>query len=46
MMRVSCDEAKERLPELIDAALRGEAVFIAVDARHAVQLTPVRIAHG
>ena len=40
MQQVSLDEAKARLQELVDAALRGEAVSIAVDDEQAVQLVP------
>jgi antitoxin (DNA-binding transcriptional repressor) of toxin-antitoxin stability system len=32
MIQVTTDEAKDKLPDLIDAALRGEAVFIASEA--------------
>lgn len=40
MQRVSIDEAKTRLQDLVDAALRGETVSIAVDDDQAVQLVP------
>jgi antitoxin (DNA-binding transcriptional repressor) of toxin-antitoxin stability system len=40
MQRVSLDEAKTRLQDLVDAALRGETVSIAVDDDRAVQLVP------
>ncbi len=41
MQRVSPEEAKAHLAELMDAAMRGERVVIARDDRHAVQLIPV-----
>ena len=41
MYQINADEAKSRLPALIQAALRGETVYIAEDAQHIVQLVPV-----
>lgn len=41
MFQVTPDEAKARLAELIEAAMRGERVVIARDDAHAVQLVPV-----
>lgn len=41
MQDISPDEAKARLGELIDAALRGERIVIARDDQQAVQLVPV-----
>ncbi len=41
MYRVSADEAKARLDELIAAALSGEQVVIADNKQQAVQLVPV-----
>lgn len=42
MQQVSADEAKERLAELIEAAVKGETVFITRDdGEQAVQLVPV-----
>lgn len=41
MYQVTPDEAKDRLPDLIAAALRGETVLIERDDEHAVQLVPV-----
>ncbi|HET9979024.1 MAG TPA: hypothetical protein VFQ32_01165 [Ktedonobacterales bacterium] len=41
MQDSSPDEAKARLGELIDAALRGERIVIARDDQQAVQLVPV-----
>jgi len=43
MQQVSLDEAKERLQDLVDAALRGETVSIAKDDEHAVQLVPIAL---
>jgi len=47
MQQVSADEAKERLAELIEAAVKGETVFITSDGNdgeQAVQL--VLVAHA
>ena len=41
MQRVSIEEAKTKLPELIEAAVKGEEVVIAGDGRHLVRLVPV-----
>lgn len=41
MQQVSVDEAKTRLTDLIDAALKGESVSITIDDQQAVQLVPV-----
>lgn len=41
MFQVTPDEAKARLAELIEAAMRGERVVIARDNEHAVRLVPV-----
>jgi prevent-host-death family protein len=41
MQRVSIEEAKTNLPDLIDAAIKGEEVFIAGNGRHLVRLVPV-----
>ena len=46
MVQVTRDEAHKRLAELIDAALRGETVYITTSAQQAVQLIPVPIVHG
>jgi antitoxin (DNA-binding transcriptional repressor) of toxin-antitoxin stability system len=46
MYKVSMEDAKARLPELVRAALRGETVLIAQDDEQAVQLVPVRRAIG
>ena len=39
--QINLNEAKGRLPDLIDAALRGEEVFIFKDNQEAVRLVPV-----
>ena len=39
--QVKLDEAKVRLPDLIEAAVRGEDVFILKDDHPVVQLVPV-----
>jgi prevent-host-death family protein len=41
MQRVSIEEAKTNLPDLIEAAVKGEEVVIAEDGRHLVRLVPV-----
>jgi len=41
MQPVSLDEAKTRLQDLVDAALRGEAVSIVVDDEQSVEIVPV-----
>ena len=41
MEQVSVEAARERLAELIEAALRGERVVIDSDETHSVQLVPV-----
>ena len=43
MHRVDVEEAKTSLPDLIDAAVNGEEVVIAKDARHLVRLVPLPI---
>lgn len=39
--QVKLDEAKARLPDLIEAAIRGENVFILKDDHPVVQLVPL-----
>ena len=39
--QVKLDEAKVRLPDLIEAAIRGEDVFILKDDHPVVQLVPL-----
>ena len=41
MQRVSIEEAKTTLPELIEAAVKGEVIIIAEEGRHLVRLVPV-----
>jgi len=41
IVQVNFDEAKARLLDLIDAALRGETVFIVKENQPVVQLIPV-----
>ena len=41
MHKVSIEEAKTNLPELIDAAVNGEEVLIAAGDSHLVKLVPV-----
>jgi antitoxin (DNA-binding transcriptional repressor) of toxin-antitoxin stability system len=43
MHQVSLDEAKTQSSDLIEAALKGEAVSIITDDQKAVQLVPVTI---
>ena len=40
-VQVNFDEAKARLRDLIDAAMRGDTVFIAKEDQPLVQLVPV-----
>jgi len=40
MLRVSLEEAKPRLLDLINAVLKGETVFIIKDSQQTVQLVP------
>lgn len=42
MQRVNVEEVTRRLPDLIDAALRGEVILIAANDHQTVRLTPVR----
>jgi prevent-host-death family protein len=41
MQQVSADEAKERLAELIEAAVKGETVLITRDDEQVVRLVPI-----
>ena len=41
MHRVNIGEAKDHLPDLIDAAVKGEEIVITKDDRHSVKLVPV-----
>lgn len=41
MQQVTLPEAKIKLLDLIDAALRGELIYIELDPHHIVRLVPV-----
>lgn len=41
MYQVNVNEASNQLAELVEAAIRGEAVFITKDGQETVQLVPV-----
>jgi prevent-host-death family protein len=41
MQQINVEEASKHLPDLIEAALRGEEIVIAKDDRPVVKLTPV-----
>lgn len=41
MHQVNVEEAKTRLPDLIDAAVNGEEIVIAKDEQRLVKLVPV-----
>ncbi|RMH30760.1 MAG: prevent-host-death protein [Candidatus Hydrogenedentota bacterium] len=41
MLQVNLEEAKGRLPELVNAVLKGETVLIVKDLQAIVQLAPV-----
>jgi len=43
MQQVKLDDAQIRLPDLIEAAIEGEEVFIVKDDRQTVQLVPVEL---
>jgi len=43
MQQVNRDEAQSRLPELLDAALRGEEIYIIGEGVVRVQLVPVEM---
>lgn len=42
MQQVNVGEATKQLPDLIDAAVRGEVVLITTDDRQIVRLVPVK----
>lgn len=46
MQQVTPEEAQQRLPELLEAAVNGESVVIALDSARSVQLVPVAKRHG
>jgi antitoxin (DNA-binding transcriptional repressor) of toxin-antitoxin stability system len=39
--QINIDEAKSKLPALIDAAINGEEIVIAKDDQHVVKLVPI-----
>ncbi|MBD1835037.1 type II toxin-antitoxin system Phd/YefM family antitoxin [Cyanobacteria bacterium FACHB-472] len=41
MQQINVEEASKHLPDLIEAALRGEEIVIAKDDQPVVKLTPV-----
>ena len=41
MQQVNIEEAKDHLPDLIDAAVKGEEIVITKDDRHSVKLVPM-----
>lgn len=41
MQQINIEEASKHLPDLIEAALRGEEIVIAKDDQPVVKLTPV-----
>jgi antitoxin (DNA-binding transcriptional repressor) of toxin-antitoxin stability system len=43
MYQVKLAEVKNRLPDLIDIAIKGEEVFIFKDGQQAVQLVPTEL---
>jgi len=42
MHHVNIEEAKEHLPELIDAAVKGEQIVISKDDQNRVKLVPLQ----
>ena len=42
MTQVTLEEAQARLPELIEAAMRGDEIVIARNDQPSVKLTPIR----
>ena len=46
MQQINLDEASKHLPDLIEAALRGEEIVIAKDDQPVVKLTPVSPVKG
>ncbi len=41
MQQVNVEEAQTQLPDLIEAAVRGEEVLIAKDDQHVIKLVPI-----
>ena len=46
VLHVNYEDLESRLPELIEAAKRGEKVIIAQDGKQVVQILPVRSARN
>jgi len=44
VLHVNYEELKSRLPELIEAAKRGEKIIIAQDGKQVVQMLPIKSA--
>jgi len=42
MHQVNIEEAKDHLPDLIDAAVKGEEIVITKDDQHRVKLVPIQ----
>lgn len=42
MHQVTIEEAKDHLPDLIDAAVKGEEIVITKDDQHHVRLVPIQ----
>ena len=42
MQQVNIEEAKDHLPELIDAAIKGEQIVITKDDKNRVRLVPLQ----
>jgi prevent-host-death family protein len=42
MHHVNVEEAKDHLPDLIDAAVKGEEIVITKDNQHGVRLVPIQ----
>lgn len=45
VVNVSYDEVKTKIPELIEAAMRGDKVIITKNGEQIVQLVPLKNAH-
>lgn len=41
MQHMNIEEAKDHLPDLIDAAVKGEEIVITKDDQHRVKLVPI-----
>ena len=42
MHQVNIEDAKDHLPDLIDAAVKGEEIVITKDDQHSVKLVPIQ----